>query len=449
MTTDDVSLAFEPSRTSVNTHRSCPRLVSLSEKDEKAVGVATKGQLSAAKLNEFFVSVRNISAELNPVTLAENVIDESCKLLEAERATLFYVDGDELVLMIAKGAKSIRLPITKGIAGYVATTGDVANIPDPLKDERFDSSHDKKTNFVTRNILAAPVVDKDGNIIAVLQIINKLEGAFSDTDNVIIQNLAAHVSTSLINAHKFEASKRTQTKIAALLELIQLMHQSSNINSIMFSLSARAHQLVDADRCTLYLADRTLNQLIMLQGNLDIRIPMGKGLAGFVATSGHIVNIPDCYVDPRFNQDIDKKTGYRTRSMLCMPICAPAKDADSSNTTKTSKKIVIGVLQVINRLDDMPFSDADQQLLGTLLDIAGPILQKHKLFKRGQAKEQTTEAQRAFGSYAGHKKKKTFKKSSFTPTFTISDSSASALPRATQDRRRSSTKRLSLVEEHL
>lgn len=61
---------------------------------------------------------------------AERIIQETCRLLDAERSTLFYVDGDELVLMIAKGAKNIRLPKTRGIAGHVASTGETVNIPD-------------------------------------------------------------------------------------------------------------------------------------------------------------------------------------------------------------------------------------------------------------------------------------------------------------------------------
>eukprot|EP00456_Euglypha_rotunda_P056994 TRINITY_DN46965_c0_g1_i1.p1 TRINITY_DN46965_c0_g1~~TRINITY_DN46965_c0_g1_i1.p1 ORF type:complete len:194 (-),score=1.02 TRINITY_DN46965_c0_g1_i1:7-588(-) len=155
-----------------------------------------------------------------------------------------------------------------------------------------------------------------------------------------------------------------------------MLHSSYNINSLIFTLSARAHQLVGADKTTLYLVDHNHQppQLVVMQGELDLRLPLSTGVAGHVATTGLIVNIPDCYKDDRFSKSIDLKTGYHTKSMLCMPMFADE-----------TRKQVIGVLQLLNKLDDGFFLPADESILTVLLNIAGPIIAKSSFFKEKQS----------------------------------------------------------------
>ena len=82
---------------------------------------------------------------------------------------------------------------------------------------------------------------------------------------------------------------------------------------------------------------------------MQIRIPKSSGIAGLVATGGKVVNIPDAYQDSRFNKDFDMKSGFHTKTILCLPI----KNGDDA---------VVGVLQLINKLEG-PFTKADEELL--------------------------------------------------------------------------------------
>jgi GAF domain-containing protein len=363
------------------------------------------GSASEQEFLKLFLSgLHAIYSAIEPHLAAEAIIRETCRILSAERATLFYVDGDELILMIARGVRNIRLPRSKGVAGYVSTAGVTVNIPDAYKEAKFDSSFDTQTGFRTRNIIATPVFDQEGKVIAVLQVINKYQrGAksssaeqsaaprgsldensiaadFTSNDQVALEALAFHVSVSLRNAQQFESSKRAETKVSSILEVISMLHsdQDPSMNSIIFTLTTRSPQLVDCDRCTLYLVDYTRDQLVVMTGDVDIRIPLSKGIAGACATSNLIINIPDCYQDSRFNTEIDKKTGYRTKSMLCVPIPGAKGQGESTQP-------VIGVLQLINRNDEQPFSTEDEQMLSTLLKIAGPILQKYSQFNSAKA----------------------------------------------------------------
>lgn len=152
------------------------------------------------------------------------------------------VDNDELVLMIAKGAKNIRLPKNKGIAGHVATHGETVNIPDAWEDDRFDSSHDKSSGFRTKEVMATPILDEEGDIVAVLQCINK-KGGFTSEDVVLAKNLSMHCAVVLRNAHLYEQSQRSEHKVNSLLEIVQMLHEGSNTNSLIFTLSHRSHQV--------------------------------------------------------------------------------------------------------------------------------------------------------------------------------------------------------------
>lgn len=100
---------------------------------------------------------------------------------------------------------------------------------------------------------------------------------------------------------------------------------------------------------------------------------MDQGIAGYVATTGQTLNIPDAYDNPNFNQAIDKKTGYRTKSILCMPI----KFEDA----------IIGVLQLINKTTGSAvFTEDDEDVMTVFLAISGPILVESKLYSQIQGK---------------------------------------------------------------
>jgi len=340
-------------------------------------------------LDDALMCIKNISSEVNPEEMANKIIEETCNLLKADRSTLFFVDAEagELILVIAKGANNIHIPIGKGIAGTVASTGETLNISDAYSDDRFDSSFDKESGFKTKSILATPVREPNGDLVAVLQCINKEEeGKFSKLDEVLMEHIAAHVGVALRNVKLYESERESKAKISALLEVIRMLHKgsgNSSTNSLIFTLSNRSHDLVNADRATLYLVDRPSKQLAVMQGDIDFRFPMDKGIVGTCVTDKAVVNIEDAYSDERFSQAMDKKTGYVTKTILCVPIYAPVSVLPESHVEDANEdQQLIGVLQLINKDDGEVFTEEDVQLISTLLTVAGPILALNKFFKQ-------------------------------------------------------------------
>lgn len=348
------------------------------EAEDGAVGLGAEDVGRLKVLEKLIVASRTIAKTLDPFDATANIITETCNLLEADRATLFKLDPvrGALKLMVAEGAEDIFLPLGVGIAGAVAQTGEVINIENAYEDSRFDRSHDDKTGYRTKSILCVPVRDSDNSVVGCIQAINSANGVFSEVDEEILGILCAQAGVALRNADLYSLAVKSHEKVRGLLEVIRAMHDNLGINSLMFTITQRAHTIVDADRCTFFLANHASRELWAMQGEVDIRIPIDKGIAGAVATSGELINIHDAYEDARFNQEIDRKSGYRTRTILCMPL----QGADGK---------VVGVIQLINKRFGV-FDHEDEEIMSVFLNIAGPIIENSQLFQASAAKAESS-----------------------------------------------------------
>ncbi len=302
------------------------------------------------------------------------------QILRAERTTIFVVDEDrqELWSKIAQGSDAdsleIRLPLSHGIAGYVATTGEGLNIPDAYADARFSDATDKQTGYRTRNILCMPVVNSDRKVVAIAQLLNKIgTHPFSQEDETRFARFAPSIGILLETCQRFYLAARNQKGVAALLEAISSMEQSLNLTITLQSVMAAARQLMQADRSTLWLLNEAKNELWSQvrsadgQSLIDLRLPTDKGIVGYVAATGQKLNIPDAYKDNRFDVSSDQKTGYRTRNILCMPVF-------------NSSGKLIGVSQLINRIQGQ-FTPLDESFMRAFNTQAGIALENAQLFQ--------------------------------------------------------------------
>ncbi len=148
--------------------------------------------------------------------------------------------------------------------------------------------------------------------------------------------------------------ERRIAKLQLILEVAKALTAERRLDALLDRILAAAARVAEADRCTLFLVDRDRGELWskIAQGSSEIRMPIGIGIAGAVASTGDSINVPDAYLDPRFNRAIDAVTGYRTRNILCVPM-------------HNTQQEVVGVLQALNRRDGA-FSDEDEELLVAL-----------------------------------------------------------------------------------
>ena len=157
------------------------------------------------RLQRLIEASKIINSTLNLDELLELIVNSATQSLQADRGTLYLVDDikKELWSKVHQGTDmvEIRLPIGKGLAGFVAETGEAILIPDAYADSRFNPDIDKRSGYRTRNMLCMPMKNKDRKIIGVFQLLNKNEGSFDEDDVSFIDALSAHASVAIENAH--------------------------------------------------------------------------------------------------------------------------------------------------------------------------------------------------------------------------------------------------------
>jgi serine phosphatase RsbU (regulator of sigma subunit) len=178
-------------------------------------------------------------------------------------------------------------------------------------------------------------------------------------------------------------SQRQARNLNALLKVSKALATEIRLDDLLRVIVEEAAEVLDADRATLFLFDEARNELWSKTTQRleikEIRLPLGVGIAGHVAKSRAPVNIPDAYADTRFVPTFDKATGYRTRSILCMPLIGNAER-------------LIGIIEVLNKKDQEVFNEADESLLAGLNAHITVALERARLIEAYVEKERMEEA---------------------------------------------------------
>jgi phosphoserine phosphatase RsbU/P len=152
-----------------------------------------------ANLSRLLEVSRHLGATIELQPLLEGIERAALDVLRCERATVFILDkaAGELFSRLATGGQVIRFPADRGIAGEAAQRMAVINVPDAYADPRFNPGIDKTTGFHTRSILALPMIGHDGELMGVLQLLNKTSGAFTPNDEELARTLGALAGVAL------------------------------------------------------------------------------------------------------------------------------------------------------------------------------------------------------------------------------------------------------------
>ncbi|NEQ45059.1 MAG: ATP-binding cassette domain-containing protein [Leptolyngbya sp. SIOISBB] len=398
--------------------------------------------LSEAQFSNF---LNKLDQELEQVSSSMNLLRDSsfnskleitlqaislkiAQSLQAEQVTFFVVDRDREILWSknARGTEgqliSIEIPITAGIAGYVATTGETVNIPDPYNDERFNPQIDRDTGFLTRNILCLPMMNENNEVFAVVQALNKSGNLpFDEADEASFFELAGFlgftVQSSIEHTQQIYASMHPQNsqpsqdeiraktgtlkrenigmlraKVMALStdQFIGLLNQANSelqelTNSGAISenperkekseklfqiLSHKVSQTVEAESTHLLLVSHTTKTLYTddvlarTQGRFRmIEVPLNTGIPGGVASTGQPVIINQLVQDQHFDTPYDQELNSNARNLLVVPVSDPA----------TSE--IVAVIQVFNKLNGSEFRPEDVNDINVFVDELGESFQ--------------------------------------------------------------------------
>ena len=347
------------------------------------------------------------------------------ELLSADRTTIFLLDADKNQLWTnvpSEDGKNIEIRISTeptSIAGEVATYGRIVNIPFDFFDDPRSAQAKKqfeRTGYRTYSMLAMPLLNDNDQLVAVVQLINKLRITdpsvpleesvdrigFTEEDQALFAQFAPSMRLILESSQAFYSAAQKQRAADALMKAAMSLGQSLDLETTLKKVMDEAKLLMNADRSTLWLIDRDRNdlwtQIVDHYGlTKELRVPMGVGYAGRVATTGEVLNIPfDLYEHPDAgnSKKFDQANGYRTCSLLCMPIF-------------NSNKELIGVTQLVNKIQrgDFPeydpntwpasperfkasFNSNDEEFMKVFNVQAGVALENAKLFAKVKQEQQ-------------------------------------------------------------
>ncbi len=327
------------------------------------------------RLAELLVNVNRQLAAMDTLDDAlEALVKITSRETGADRTTLFLNDPEtgELYSRMALGdiRREIRILNTAGIAGNVFSNGENIIIHDALSDDRFNPSVDEQTGYHTRSVLCTPIRTVKGEIIGVAQSLNKKHGEFTEENLEVLQSMTLQASITLHSAQFAERMHRSHAQELEFLDIVSDVTSEIDLGVVLQKVMNEAARMLNAERSTLFINDEKSGELWSQTGmGLDatqIRLPNDQGIAGTVFTSGQSVNIPYAYADLRFNPEFDRKTGFFTRSILCVPVVN--KDGRT-----------IGVTQVLNKRGGA-FTEEDESRLRAFTAQVSIGLENAKLF---------------------------------------------------------------------
>ena len=305
---------------------------------------------------------RRIGIERDPDRLSQLVMDEVSALLGADRCSVFLFDWETMALRANFAAglpgRALVVPLRMGIVGTAILRRERANISNAYAHPYFNGEIDSALGYKTDSLLVEPIIgasavpEKPGRVLGGLELLNKRNGRFTPDDEAKIAQSAQRL------ARWFEEGLAYPAGVEA--EVVALRNAVGCDRGTAFSLDVASGRLVA------FYADGDDGRPLSL--NLKL------GIAGMVAVTGDSVRIADAWEDPRFDRSVDSRTGYRSRSMLCVPLSRPASGGHSET---------VGVIQVINKLDGV-FDAEDQSLLEA---VAGPLaiaLENARLFAESE-----------------------------------------------------------------
>ena len=321
--------------------------------------------------------IQNLAEMVNTGKDLDVIIDDAVttitQLTNADRAYLFTFDSNinKYITKAAVGCKEKPPPMetNKGVLGHTFNTRQVINLPDAYDEPLFDSMIDDATKYKTKTLLSAPILNNRQNVIGVIQLLNKKDNQpFSHTDLKFIKMYALVFGMMLDNQTMFDISSSASQQLTSFLNVSTALSSNASVKSILGEIMTNARATTMAERASLFLLDdviQVLTAYLADGGSMPQTIPLSHGIAASALKSKQPIIVSDPYHDPRFNKLIDFHTGFKTKSLLAVPVLTPEGKA-------------IGVAELVNKQEGV-FTQDDLKLLESFATFAAMLLEKRRL----------------------------------------------------------------------
>jgi signal transduction histidine kinase len=346
---------------------------------------------------------RVLGSNLELDSLLTEIVGRTTELLEADRSTLFLIDQDtrELWSKVLEGRdlREIRLAFGVGIAGWVAENGKPVSLTDAYHDKRFNPEFDKRSGYRTRCMLVWPVrrpraggdrpnngfarSTLKGDVIGVIQVLNKKSGTFSPTDERLLEAIASEIGVALEVATLYreavdrsEALERARRELMLLFETERAISQSFDLSEMLGSILETALSALSARGAAIHILDErgVKLEVVAAKGTLESTqrsevVQVGEGVVGNVVKTGEPVAINDLRGMKRGRASV--------RSIVAVPIL-------------TRFSGTIGVFELINKKDRRGFTGEDIKALAVVASQAGRAINYERRRKERERGERLT-----------------------------------------------------------
>ncbi len=293
--------------------------------------------------------VQEVSKALSTVgdldTLLRLIMEKVTELMEADRSTLFLVteDGRQLWSKVIQGSEvvEIRLDVGEGVAGWVAQTREIVNIPDAYADQRFQPSVDLKSGYRTRSVLSVPMLGALGGLVGVLQVLNKQDGGvFTTPDEDLMSALASQAAIAIENARLYHSLvtqnqelsrarrdlERRQRELNALYDVEKELSAALDLDDLLSRILAQAITVLGGGAGSIALVepDGAL-RFRTVQGPaaprlIERTLPHGTGLLGWSIAHRTPIIVDDPSRDPRHAAEIAREAGVKPQHIMVAPL---------------------------------------------------------------------------------------------------------------------------------
>jgi putative nucleotidyltransferase with HDIG domain len=321
------------------------------------------------KLNAMQTIITITTSSMDFHKVLSSLMDVIIDTMKVEAGSLLLINDDnELEFKVAKGEKSkeimgFKVKLGEGVAGWVAETGQSKILPEADSKVEVHEDIEEAVDYKVDNIVCVPMKVKD-KTIGVIELMNKIgKRRFIKDDLDLLMSLASEVALVIENAKLLEEYQVKIKELSNLINISSLINSTLNLDKILTEVMEAASVMLEASASSIFLIDEEKQELYfkIATGEFaekvkEIRIPINEGVAGWVATEKKALLVPDVGKDPRFNKKVDEKSKFITKSILAVPL--------------EVKNKIIGVVEVLNKINGDTFSKTDISLLEALADQA-------------------------------------------------------------------------------
>ncbi|MGC8959548.1 MAG: HD domain-containing phosphohydrolase [Chloroflexia bacterium] len=313
---------------------------------------------------------------------------------QVESGTLYLLDAErnELVFAVVQGPAGVaqalegrRMPADRGIAGRCARQGRPIWVPAVEQSREWARDLAERSGYRPQNVLCLPLKAQE-RVIGVVQLFDRPpDHPYGPADLDFLSILVNDLALKLENARLLSTSREMVERLRALLEVGVELGATLDRDRLLHLILERVCQLLQTGVASIFELDEASGELVLCattrpvpEGLGSIRVPLGEGIAGWVAREGRTEVVPDVRQDPRFYARVDEGTGFVTRAILCTPLVIQEAVAGQEGVFR---RRVIGVAQALNKRDGSPFTRADIEIFEGLARQAAIAMERVRLYR--------------------------------------------------------------------